>query len=155
MQASGWMGVSGRWVDRCLEQVGVSGRWANWCGWLGRSEFQVRWQTRASGSVASCFRYRGAHRIHEKFHWVAWPGRGTGQRDASARSRYPCSALTGKAHAKISFRRRPYRVECTGSLLTSEVKQRRARSVLGWGTAWEDLRVLSAFLHTLQMEKGH
>ena len=43
-------------------------------------------------------------------------------------------------------RRRPYRVECTGSLLTSEVKQRRARSVLGWGTAWEDLRVLSAFL---------
>ena len=45
------------------------------------------------------------------------------------------------------FRRRPYRVECTGSLLTSEVKQRRARSVLGWGTAWEDLRVLSAFSH--------
>ena len=42
--------------------------------------------------------------------------------------------------------RRPYRVECTGSVLTSEVKQRRARSVLGWGTAWEDLRVLSAFL---------
>ena len=45
----------------------------------------------------------------------------------------------------IGFRWRPYRVECTGSLLTSEVKQRRARSVLGWGTAWEDLRVLSAF----------
>ena len=46
----------------------------------------------------------------------------------------------------MKYRRRPYRVECTGSLLTSEVKQRRARSVLGWGTAWEDLRVLSAFL---------
>ena len=46
----------------------------------------------------------------------------------------------------LIFRRRPYRVECTGSLLTSEVKQRRAWSVLGWGTAWEDLRVLSAFL---------
>ena len=44
------------------------------------------------------------------------------------------------------YRWRPYHVECTGSLLTSEVKQRRARSVLGWGTAWEDLRVLSAFL---------
>ena len=43
------------------------------------------------------------------------------------------------------LRRRPYRIECTGSLLTSEVKQCRARSVLGWGTAWEDLRVLSAF----------
>ena len=43
------------------------------------------------------------------------------------------------------IRWRPYRVECTGSLLTSEVKRRRARLVLGWGTAWEDLRVLSAF----------
>ena len=43
------------------------------------------------------------------------------------------------------FRRRPYRVECTGSLSTSEVKRHRARLVLGWGTAWEDLRVLSAF----------
>ena len=35
--------------------------------------------------------------------------------------------------------------ENTGSLLTSEVKRYRARLVLGWGTAWEDLRVLSAF----------
>ena len=43
------------------------------------------------------------------------------------------------------IRWRPYRVECTGSLLTSEVKRRRARLVLGWGTAWEDLRVLPAF----------
>ena len=40
---------------------------------------------------------------------------------------------------------RPYRVECSGSLSTSEVKRRRARLVLGWGTAWEDLRVLTAF----------
>ena len=40
---------------------------------------------------------------------------------------------------------RPYRVEYTGSLSTSEVKRRRARLVLGWGTAWEHLRVLSAF----------
>ena len=36
-------------------------------------------------------------------------------------------------------------VENTGSLLTSEVKRHRARLVLGWGTAWEDLWVLSAF----------
>jgi hypothetical protein len=43
-----------------------------------------------------------------------------------------------------STRRRPYRVECTGSFLTSEVKRRRARLILGWGTAREDLRVLSA-----------
>ena len=45
----------------------------------------------------------------------------------------------------LGYRRRPYRVEYTGSLLTSEVKRRRARLVLGWGTAREDLRVLSAF----------
>ena len=35
--------------------------------------------------------------------------------------------------------------ENTGSLLTSEVQRHRAWLVLGWGTAWEDLRVLSAF----------
>ena len=46
----------------------------------------------------------------------------------------------------ITFRWRPYRVECTGSLLTSEVKRHRARLVLGWGTAWEHPRVLPAFL---------
>ena len=40
---------------------------------------------------------------------------------------------------------RPYRVECTGSLLTSEVKRLRARLVLGSGTALKYLRVLSAF----------
>ena len=40
---------------------------------------------------------------------------------------------------------RPYRVECTGSFPTSAVKRRRARLVLGWGTAREDLRVLPAF----------
>ena len=42
---------------------------------------------------------------------------------------------------------RPYRVECTGSLPNSEVKRRRARLVLGWGTAREHLRVLSAFMN--------
>ena len=35
--------------------------------------------------------------------------------------------------------------ENTGSLLTSEVKRHRARLVLGWGTAWEDPWMLSAF----------
>jgi hypothetical protein len=44
-----------------------------------------------------------------------------------------------------SIRRRPYRVLCTGSLLTSEVKRRRARLVLGWGAAREEFRVLSCF----------
>ena len=61
----------------------------------------------------------------------------------------------GGAVGRVSFparmpgnnacRRRPYRVECTGSLPTSEVKRRRARLVLGWGTAREHLWVLSAF----------
>ena len=32
-------------------------------------------------------------------------------------------------------------------LPTSEVKRRRAQLILGWGTAWEDLRVLSAFTY--------
>jgi hypothetical protein len=63
----------------------------------------------------------------------------------------------GSAHQKWMLRddrirRRPYRVECTGSLLTSEVKRRRARLVLGWGTAREDRRVLSA-IHILYTQK--
>jgi hypothetical protein len=50
------------------------------------------------------------------------------------------------------IRRRPYRVECTGSLLTSELKRRRARLVPGWGTARADLRVLSA-IHILYTQR--
>ena len=46
---------------------------------------------------------------------------------------------------KLNFRWRPYHVEYTGSLPNSEVKRCRARLVLGWGTAREDLRVLPAF----------
>ena len=49
--------------------------------------------------------------------------------------------------ADREFRWRPYRVEYTGSLLTSEVKRHRAWLVLGWGTAWEHPQVLPAFLH--------
>ena len=59
-----------------------------------------------------------------------------------------------KQHTPKTIRRalnvcrwRPYRAECTGSLPTSEVKRRRARLVLGWGTAQEDPRVLPAYLH--------
>ena len=43
------------------------------------------------------------------------------------------------------FRQRPYSVEHTRSHPNSEVKQQKARLVLGWGTAWEVLRVLLAF----------
>ena len=50
------------------------------------------------------------------------------------------SIYGGKIH-----RWRPYRVKYTGSLLNSEVKWHRAWSVLGWGTAWEALKVLPAF----------
>ena len=40
---------------------------------------------------------------------------------------------------------RPYHVESTGSRPITEVKQRRARFVLGWVTAWEH-RVLLAIV---------
>ena len=49
------------------------------------------------------------------------------------------------ALCRVVLRWRPCRAECTGSLPTSEVTQRRARLVLGWGTAPEDLRALPAF----------
>ena len=45
----------------------------------------------------------------------------------------------------VEFRQRPYFVEYTRSHPNSEVKRRKARSVLGWGTAREALRVLLAF----------
>ena len=51
----------------------------------------------------------------------------------------------------INVCQRPYHAEYTGSRPITEVKQRRARLVLGWVTAWEH-RVLLAlyffpFLH--------
>jgi hypothetical protein len=45
------------------------------------------------------------------------------------------------------FRQRPYCDEYTRSHPNSEVKHRKARSVLGWGTAWEALRVPLAFIN--------
>ena len=51
----------------------------------------------------------------------------------------PCHAATNEFAGGHTV------VENTGSLLTSQVKRHKARLVLGWGTAWEDLRVLSAF----------
>ena len=47
------------------------------------------------------------------------------------------------------IRCRPYYHEYTGSLSNSEVKRGKARLVLGSGTAWEPLRVLTAFHHHL------
>ena len=42
-----------------------------------------------------------------------------------------------KALLRLYNRLRPYHVESTGSRPITEVKQRRARLVLGWVTAWE------------------
>ena len=42
-------------------------------------------------------------------------------------------------------RQRPYHVESTGSRPITEVKQRRARLVLGWVTAWEHRVLLVTF----------
>jgi hypothetical protein len=72
-------------------------------------------------------------------------GRATPQRNAlEGRNALDRNALLYMRNFKARWR--PYRVECTGSLPTSEVKRHRARLVLGWGTAWEVLRVLPAFL---------
>ena len=53
-------------------------------------------------------------------------------------------ANVGKMKERIAFkfnvcRLRPYHDEYTRSRLITEVKHRRARIVLGWGTAWEHL----------------
>ena len=55
-------------------------------------------------------------------------------------------AAQNKRIFSCSFlRQRPYHVESTSSRPITEVKQRRARLVLGWVTAWES-RVLLTFL---------
>ena len=46
----------------------------------------------------------------------------------------------------LCFCQRPYYIEYTRSHPNSEVKLCKARSVLGWGTAWEALRVPLALL---------
>ena len=53
-----------------------------------------------------------------------------------------------------NFCLRPYCVECTRSHPNSEVKRRKARSVLGWGTAWEALRVPQAFFTSIRRSKN-
>ena len=46
---------------------------------------------------------------------------------------------------------RPYHVESTGSRPITEVKQRRARLVLGWVTAWEHPVLLAFFFFSLSL----
>ena len=52
----------------------------------------------------------------------------------------------------LHLRQRPYHVENTGSRPITEVKQRRARLVLGWVTAWEH-RVQLASIFFFQLSK--
>ena len=49
-------------------------------------------------------------------------------------------------------RQRPYHVEYTSSRSITEVKQRRARLVLGWETAWEHRVLLAFYFLVLQLE---
>ena len=69
----------------------------------------------------------------------------TGEQTRPTRSDRNCCSPDGNQLVAVLFRQRPYSVEHTRSHLNSEVKQPKARSVLGWGTAWEVLRVLLAF----------
>jgi hypothetical protein len=50
---------------------------------------------------------------------------------------YLTGAYYKYAYRDLSYCLRPYHVERTGSRPNTEVKQRRARPVLGWVTAWE------------------
>ena len=50
-----------------------------------------------------------------------------------------------KPNFHLLLRQRPYHVEYTGSRPITEVKQRWARLVLGWVTAWEHRVLLALF----------
>ena len=64
---------------------------------------------------------------------------------SSAMGYYLCSLFVGSLlrlqnlKNYLALRLRPYHDEHTRSRLITEVKHRRARIVLGWGTAWEHL----------------
>ena len=56
-----------------------------------------------------------------------------------------CTFKVYKRTVLAVCRQRPYHVESTGSRPITEVKQRRARLVLGWVTAWEHRVLLATF----------
>ena len=90
-----------------------------------------------------------------KHYWVKWkhsclnpkkfpPRRGIEPRSRAWQARILTTILPRNVgivntshNLKIFLCLRPYHVEHTGSRLITEVKQRRARLVLGWVTAWE------------------
>ena len=60
-----------------------------------------------------------------------------------------CNIDASGKQSRMQCRQRPYCDEYTRSHPNSAVKHHKARSVLGWGTAWEALRVPLAFSHVL------
>ena len=68
-------------------------------------------------------------------------GKSENYSDMSILSKIEPNSKFEQLHRWISFvhRLRPYHDEHTRSRLITEVKHRRARIVLGWGTAWEHL----------------
>ena len=56
-----------------------------------------------------------------------------------------CTFKVYKRTFLAGCRQQPYHVESTGSRPITEVKQRRARLVLGWVTAWEHRVLLATF----------
>ena len=111
------------------EMVGMILFWRTYCVCNAghRSHFGSRYKTGCCGHAGL----------------LAFPG---GSSPGVARTRCQLTIVLAPTRTwNLSSRWRPYRVECTGSLPTSEVKRRRARLVLGWGTAREDLWVLPAF----------
>ena len=112
------------------------------CGWLTLAKLiRNRRKTRFSKGKAGT---RQNNLRHIVFVNVIYNSRGVYLQQNKSWQAHTCrSALLVSTRLSASCRR-PYHVECTGSLLTSEVKRHRARLVLGWGIAWEDLRVLSA-----------
>ena len=67
-------------------------------------------------------------------------------RDRCAPRHIPYGKIVYDKLYSYNVRCRPYSAEYTGSHLNSEVKQWKARLVLGWGTPRELLRVLTAFM---------
>jgi hypothetical protein len=85
--------------------------------------------------------------------WVAGGKAGAGVQEGREPMQNQWKKAWGNNGKSIGTCPRTCHVECAGSFLTSEVKRPRAWLVLGWGAAWEDLRVLPAFLAALAGKK--
>lgn len=106
---------------------------------LGLRKF--RWTSRKNNSwttnrkPVSTSRQTLCHRLYDEFDWF----------DSMDKLLSCCHSVT-----YLLLRCRPYYHESPGSRLISEGKYDKARLVLGSVTAWEPLRVLTAFYTSLQ-----